>query len=112
MNGGGNAGPSHLDLIKGGAFSLKKFDPNEPERPKILPDEPKSHLDLIKKGEFSLKKVDRSEKTLASKTREKVDPSTLSLHEILERAAQIREAIAVSSSSEESGSKKSETSAW
>jgi hypothetical protein len=53
--------PSHLDLMTGGTFMLRKMDPNELQESKILFDAPFSHLDLIKDSKFVLRKIDRSQ---------------------------------------------------
>jgi hypothetical protein len=103
-----------LDLIKSGTFALKKVDPNAPLGPKIIPDAPMSHLDLIKTGTFALKKVDRTQPLPPGpkpKFEKEEDPSALTLQDILQKAASIREAVACSDSSE-SGSEKSESTAW
>ncbi|MDR0590240.1 MAG: hypothetical protein LBG09_00010 [Puniceicoccales bacterium] len=108
---GGNAGASHLDLIRGGHFQLRKVDPNAPKGESPLPPPPMSHLDLIKAGAFRLNKVDRDAwKNSAPKTQAEEDPSQLSLQDILQKAASIREAVAVSDSS--SADEKTESTAW
>jgi hypothetical protein len=62
-----------------------------------------SYLDLIKEGSFNLKKVDKSEvrPPVKDKKQEPKDPSTLTVQEILQQAAAIREAVACSDSSED-----------
>jgi hypothetical protein len=101
-------------LIKAGGFQLKKVDPNAPLGPKTGPAEPVSHLDLIKSGGFQLKKVDRTQPLgppPKPKFEKEEDPSSLTLQDILQKAASIREAVACSDSSE-SGSEKTESTAW
>ena len=104
---------SYIDLIKEGGFKLKKVDPNSPKPPPLL-QEPKSHLDLIKNGEFKLKKVDASTPLPAKPVKkfEDVDPDTLTLEEILQHAATIRDAVAMSSSSTSSSAEDTSTTSW
>jgi hypothetical protein len=100
---------SHVDMIKAGAFQLKKVDRSAPLPPKPGPQDPVSYLDLIKSGQFKLKKVDPVA-TPAPRVEEAAgDASNLSLQDILARAASIREAVKVSDSSEE---EKSSTTSW
>ncbi|KAH0789543.1 WH2 motif family protein [Histomonas meleagridis] len=69
-----------------------------------------SHLDLIKAGNFGLKSVDKTEKRPAPiKKFDEVDPNTLSVQEILQQAAIIREAVACSDSSSENEESESST---
>lgn len=95
---------STADLLKEGV-KLKKV-----EEKKEAPAAPLTHLDLIKRGGFKLKKVDNS-KPLPPPVKkvEETDPNSLSLAEILARAASIRDAVAASDSDEE-GEDESETS--
>jgi hypothetical protein len=98
---------SHLDLIKAGGFKLKKVE-NKPAAPAPL-----SHLDLIKAGGFQLKKVDKS--ALPPPPKEKLedrDPSTLSIQEILQKAASIRDAVACSDSDDEDSESSSSSESW
>jgi hypothetical protein len=68
-------------------------------------------LDLIKTGQFQRKKLDLSQVVSKPVLRqEEVDPSQLSLQDILQKAASIREAVACSDSS--SAASESETTTW
>ena len=107
--GGGDA--THLDLIKAGNFKLKKVDNSAPAPPPQSA--PVSHLDLIKSGNFKLKKVDRSAPPPPPKEKiEDRDPNTLSLQEILQKAASIRDAVACSDSDEDEEEEESSSESW
>jgi hypothetical protein len=80
----------------------------------VVVDDSPSHLDLIKAGGFQLKKVDRSQPLgppPKPKFEKEEDPGALTLQDILQKAASIREAVACSDSSG-SGSEKTESTAW
>ena len=107
---GGGGDVSHLDLIKAGNFKLKKVDSAPATAP---PPAPVSHLDLIKSGNFKLKKVDRSAPPPPPKEKiEDRDPNTLSLQEILQKAASIRDAVACSDSDESEDEEESSSESW
>ena len=72
-----------------------------------------SHLDLIKSGKFVLKAVDKSKPLPPLKPKiEERDPNTLSVQEILQQAAKIRDAVACSDSSSEESSSESSSTTW
>jgi hypothetical protein len=83
-----------------GQVTLRKVEPQE-KAPAAV-----SHLDLIKSRAWQLRKVDTSAPRPAVKPKHEEKPSDqLSLQEILQKAAQIREQIACSDSgSSSSGS--------
>ena len=99
-----------IDLIKSGQYSLRKVDPSTINQ-KPVETKPMSHIDLIKAGQFKLRKVDLS-KPPPPKPKEEVDPSKLSLQEILQRAASIREAVECSDSSESESGSETSTTEW
>ena len=69
-----------------------------------------SHLDLIKSGKFVLKAVDKTKRAPEVKPKfEEIDPNTLTVQEILQHAATIRDAVACSDSSESEESNDSST---
>ena len=104
---GGSGGQTHLDLIKSGQFKLKKVDTTSTPAPAA----PMSHLDLIKSGQFHLKKVSDFRPPPPKPKEEERDPNTLTVQEILEKAASIRSAVACSDSEDEE-SEKSSTTSW
>lgn len=104
----GGSAPSTADLLKGG-IKLKKV-----EKPPEPAPAPMTHLDLIKQGGFKLKKVDKS-KPLPPPPKpevENVDPNSLSLQEILARAASIRDAVAGSDDSDDDEESESSSTTW
>jgi hypothetical protein len=112
-NKGNVSRPSHLDLIKGGGYQLKKLDLNAPPRPSVLPAAPVSHLDLIKGRNFNLRKVDRSQPLPpAPRPNAEADPSQLTLQDILQKAASIRKAVHESETQHEGNTEKSESTVW
>ena len=90
---------THLDLIKAGNFKLKHVENTNTQLPKPQQTPPLSHLDLIKAGNFKLRHVDRTEKTAVKEVRK--DPDSLSIQELLQKAATIRDAVQCSDSDNE-----------
>ena len=98
-------------MIKSGNFKLKHVDKSE-ERPPPPPT-PQSHLDLIKAGAFQLKKVDKTERPVVKpKQEENKDPDSLSIQELLQKAATIRDAVACSDSDEEEEDDDESSESW
>ena len=72
-----------------------------------------SHLDLIRAGGFKLKKVDNTQPKPPVKEKiENKDPNTLTLAEILQKAASIRESVAMSDSDDDSEEDSSSYESW
>ena len=91
-----------MDLIKSGQFKLKAVSQDNNTPPPPTPASQLSHLDLIKAGNFHLKKVDRTERPIVKpKQEESKDPESLSIQDLLQKAATIRDAVACSDSDEE-----------
>lgn len=101
---------STAELLKEGNVKLKKVEHKEAPPPMTAP---LSHLDLIKQGGFKLKKVDQTAPKPPPKEEiENKDPNSLSLQEILQRAAAIRDAVAESDSDSDEDSNSSESETW
>ena len=108
---GGGGAPAAVGPVDPSAVSLKKVQPSAAPPP--APSAGLSHLDLIKSGQFHLRKVDLSAPKPAPKQKEvtNVDPNSLSVQDILQQAALIREAVRCSDSSSDEDSE-SESSVW
>lgn len=102
---------SHIDLIRSGSFKLKPVDRSEPLPPPPGPQQPASYLDLIKTGQYKLRKVDTSKPLPPPpKPKEDTDSNCLTLQDILQKAASIREAVACSDS--DSSEEETSTTSW
>ena len=93
----------------GGDGAPRQIAP-KPSAPKPAPPPPAqvSHIDLIKAGGFKLRPVNRQEKPKAPVKQEERDPNSLSIGELLEKVASIRQDTQASDYEEEEDSKSSE----
>ncbi|KAK8896997.1 hypothetical protein M9Y10_014929 [Tritrichomonas musculus] len=74
---------------------------------------PLNHIDLIKSGKFSLKPIDRTKPLgIPPKPKEPVDPSVLTIQELLQQISIIREQTVCSESSENEEESESSENSW
>ena len=87
--------------------------PQPPQpRPAVMPTSGgMSHLELIRQG-VKLRKVQPMKQEAPKPSRKDVDPNGLSMGEILERLAEVREAVASASDSDDSDEEESTQSEW
>ena len=86
---------------------------NKQTTPRPAPAKQQTHLDLIKSGNFKLKKVDNNTpRPQINVPQEKDDTDSLSIQDLLQKAAQIRDAVKCSDSSDDDDEKSSDSESW
>ncbi|EAY02839.1 hypothetical protein TVAG_293070 [Trichomonas vaginalis G3] len=105
--------PSSRPANKPDASMLLGVKLNKQTTPRPAPAKQQTHLDLIKSGNFKLKKVDNNTpRPQINVPQEKDDTDSLSIQDLLQKAAQIRDAVKCSDSSDDDDEKSSDSESW